>query len=80
MGGVTVHSILLYPMDPTKRNYHTIILNVDKAKMQMYSMVVKAKDGNVYTYTLKDFKTNTAVSDATFNFKTPEGVEEIDLR
>ena len=43
-------------------------------------MIVKGKDGNVYTYKLSNFTPNKAVSDASFVFKTPEGVEEVDLR
>ncbi len=80
IGGVLVHTIYLYPMKPGEKNYHTIILNVNKAKSQVHSMVVKSKDGNLYTYTLSNFVADRAISDDTFNFKTPDGVEEIDLR
>ena len=78
--GRSVHSIYLYPLKPGDKPFHTVVLYVDKEKVQVHSMIVKGKDGNVYTYKLSNFTPNKAVSDASFVFKTPEGVEEVDLR
>lgn len=78
--GANLHSIYLYPMKPGEKSFHTVILYVDKDKLQVHSMIVKGKDGNTYTYKLKNFTPNKSLSDASFTFKTPEGVEEVDLR
>ena len=67
-------------MKPSEKNFHTIILNVMKADNRVHSMIVKAKDGNLYTYTLKNYAPDKAITDATFEFKVPDGVDEIDLR
>ncbi len=80
IGGNLVHTIYLYPMKPSEKNFHTIILNVMKADNRVHSMIVKAKDGNLYTYTLKNYAPDKAITDATFEFKVPDGVDEIDLR
>ncbi len=78
--GRNVHSIFLYPMKPGDKPFHTVILYVDKEKVQVHSMIVKGKDGNVYTYKLSNFTPNKSIPDAAFKFETPEGVEEVDLR
>lgn len=80
MDGKNIHSIYLYPLKPGDKPFHTVILHIDKDKMQLHSMIVKGKDGNVYTYKLSNFTPNKAYTDASFVFKTPEGVEEVDLR
>jgi outer membrane lipoprotein carrier protein len=80
IGGNRVHTIYLYPMEPGEKNFHTIILNVEKETTRVHSMTVKAKDGNIYTYTLKNYQPDQALSDASFDFKVPDGVDEIDLR
>ncbi|MBD80827.1 MAG: gliding motility protein [Crocinitomicaceae bacterium] len=75
-----VHVIRLYPLNPGDKPYHTIILNIDKAKMEIQSLEMKSKDGNTFIYTIESFTPNKAYPDSFFEFKTPEGVEEIDLR
>lgn len=78
--GKSVNVIKLYPLDPSDKSYHTIILYIDKDKTEIQSFEMKSKDGNVFIYTIKSFTPNTNYSDSFFEFKTPEGVEEIDLR
>jgi outer membrane lipoprotein-sorting protein len=78
--GKTCHVIKLYPENPGGKPFHTIILYIDKSKNQMQSMEVKSKDGNTFIYTIKSFVENKSYSSTLFEFKTPEGVEEIDLR
>ena len=80
--GVAVEVIKLFPLDPSKKAYHTVILTVDKAKMEPRKVVMKYKDGNEVTYTLKNFKPNAEMVDALFSFdkgKYP-GVEVNDMR
>ena len=57
-----------------------IIVNVDKAKLELISMVVKGKDGNEYTYRLKNFTPNIDVSDSDFEFDEDRADDIIDLR
>lgn len=81
-GGVAVETINLYPLEPAKKAFHTVVLTVDKAKMEPRKVVMKYKDGNMVTYTLKNFKPNAELVDALFAFdknKYP-GVEVNDMR
>src|SRR5690606_29039486 len=55
-GGVAVETVKLFPWDPTKKPSHTVILTVDNNKMEPRKVVMKYKDGNEVTYTLKNFK------------------------
>ncbi len=78
--GTPVHVIRMYPLKPGEKPFHTVILNVDKNNTQIQSIEIKSKDGNNFTYTIKDFTGNKEYPNSKFEFKTPEGVEEIDLR
>ena len=80
IAGTSVNVIRMYPLDPSEKPFHTVILNVDKAKNQIHSIEIKSKDGNTFIYTIKDFIGNKEYADTKFEFKTPAGVEEIDLR
>jgi outer membrane lipoprotein-sorting protein len=74
--------IKMFPMEPGKKPFHTVIVNVDKAKLELISTVIKYKDGNVYTYRLKNFKTDLPFTEADFQFdEDRDDVEDIiDLR
>lgn len=78
--GIQADVIKMFPTNPQGKNYHTIIVNVDNAKLELISMVVKGKDGNEYTYRLKNFTPNIAVSDADFEFDEDKADDIIDLR
>jgi outer membrane lipoprotein carrier protein len=78
--GVKLDVIKMFPMNPGKAPYHTIMVYVDVAKMELASMVVKGKEGNVYTYKLKNFKTNVGLVDAEFEFDEDRADDVIDLR
>ncbi|MBX2982269.1 MAG: outer membrane lipoprotein carrier protein LolA [Flavobacteriales bacterium] len=80
--GVAVETIKLFPLDPAKKPYHTVILTVDKNKMEPRKVVMKYKDGNEVTYTLKNFKPNAEMVDALFSFDKSKypGVEVNDMR
>ncbi|MEQ9187904.1 MAG: outer membrane lipoprotein carrier protein LolA [Cryomorphaceae bacterium] len=74
--------ILMFPMEPGKKPFHTVIVNIDKARLELISMVVKYKNGDMYTYRLKNFKANAPLSDSDFEFdEDRDDVEDvIDLR
>ncbi len=81
-GGGTVQVVKLFPTDPAKKPYHTVVLTVDKAKVEPRSVKVLYKDGNVVTYTLKKFTADAALADALFAFDKSKypGVEMNDMR
>lgn len=64
--GKTVQVIDLFPLDPGKKNYSRIRLNIDNEKNQIVSSKSFGKDGNTYTLSVKSFTPNGAPSDATF--------------
>jgi len=80
--GVMTQVVKLFPLDPAKKPFHTVILTVDKAKGQPRSVQVLYKDGNIVTYTLKKFTANAVLADALFTFDKAKfpGVEVNDMR
>lgn len=80
--GALVQVVKLFPIDATKKAFHTVVLTVDKAKGEPRSVQVLYKDGNVVTYTLKRFTANPALADALFVFDKSKypGVEVNDMR
>jgi outer membrane lipoprotein-sorting protein len=80
--GVMTQVVKLFPLDPAKKPFHTVILTVDKAKGQPRSVQVLYKDGNVVTYTMKKFTANAELADALFVFDKAKfpGVEVNDMR
>lgn len=68
IGGVPVHEIHLYPVNPAKSKYHTIIVKINKAKSELHSVIVKGKEGEVLSYTLTKFTANPSVTDDDFKF------------
>ncbi len=63
-----VHVIYLYPKNPAKVDYHTIILYISKVSNELKKAIMKAKDGTVMTYTLTKFQSNPAIEDTKFVF------------
>lgn len=63
-----VHVINLYPKNPAKVEYHTIVLYVSKATNELKKAVLKSKDGTTMTYTVTKFQANPSVEDSMFVF------------
>jgi outer membrane lipoprotein-sorting protein len=80
--GTLVQVIKLFPLEPGKRPYHTVIITVDKAKVEARVVKVLYKDGNEVTYTLKKFTPNVDLYDSVFVFDKSKfpGVEVNDVR
>ncbi|MCC6911119.1 MAG: outer membrane lipoprotein carrier protein LolA [Flavobacteriales bacterium] len=80
--GAVVQTIKLFPVDPAKKAYHTVVISVNKAKMEPTSIEVLYKDGNSVTYHLKKFTANPELGDALFTFDKAKypGVEVNDMR
>ncbi|HLU87397.1 MAG TPA: outer membrane lipoprotein carrier protein LolA [Taishania sp.] len=68
LGEETVHVINLYPKDPKKADYHTIVLYIAKSNNELKKAVLKGKDGTVMTYTVNKLQFNVDVSDSKFVF------------
>jgi outer membrane lipoprotein-sorting protein len=79
-GTTTLHEIHLFPTNPAKAKYHTVILKIDKAKSQVHSVVIKKKNGDVHTLKITKFTPNVTIDDAEFKFdpKKYPGYEKID--
>jgi outer membrane lipoprotein carrier protein len=80
--GVGCYQIALYPNDAKSKAYHTVILNVDKSKMEVIKVEIKTRDNATMTYKVKNFKTTTELGDGEFIFNKGKfpGVEEVDNR
>lgn len=68
VGTSTISEIHLFPTKSTSK-FHTIIIKIDKTKMEMKSVVVKGKDGEILTYTLNKLTTTVAIADTEFKFE-----------
>ncbi len=80
--GTLVQIIKLFPLEPGKKPYHTVIMTVDKNKVEPKVVKVLYKDGNEVTYTLKKFTPNVDIFDSVFTFDKSKypGVEVNDVR
>lgn len=64
----TVHVIYLYPKNPSKVEYHTIILYISKSSNELKKAIMKSKDGTNMTYSVTKFTANPTVEDSIFVF------------
>lgn len=80
--GAVEQVIKLFPLEPAKKPYHTVIMTVDKAKLEPKVVKVLYKDGNEVTYTLKKFTPNVDLYESVFVFDKSKypGVEVNDVR
>ncbi len=81
VGAKVMQNLELTPTDKSKA-FFKIKLTVDKSAKQLVKSVIFDKNGNRYTYVIKNFNANTAVSPSTFTYdaKKYPGVELVDLR
>lgn len=81
-GGVPSYEIALYPLQPKDKPYHTLLMYVDKAKMEVVKIVVKTRENAEITYIVRNFKTTQDFPDADFSFVRTRypGVEIVDNR
>ncbi len=78
--GVSLDQISMFPMQPEGKPFHTIVVYIDNQKKELSKMVVKAKDGNTYSYQLKNFEGNIGAKDSDFVFNEDNADDVIDLR
>ena len=74
--------IKLFPVEAGEKPYHTVVITVDKAKVEVKAIEILYKDGNELTYTVHDFKANAPIDDNVFLFPKSNypGVEMNDMR
>ncbi|AEA42520.1 LolA family protein [Fluviicola taffensis] len=68
LNGEKVHVIYLYPKNPKKANYHTVILYISKEDNELKKAIMKSNDGTVSTYSLTKFTSNPVIEDSKFVF------------
>lgn len=68
LGGETVSVISLFPKNPSKSDFHTIVLYIGKTDNELKKATMKAKDGTTMTYSLTKFTSNPDVDDSKFVF------------
>lgn len=68
LGDETVHVIYLYPKNPNKADFHTIILYISKTDNELKKAIMKSKDGTKMTYSMTKFTSNPSVEDSKFVF------------
>jgi outer membrane lipoprotein-sorting protein len=66
LNGEKVYVIFLYPKDPKKVDYHTIILYISKDGLELKKSIVKTKDGSVMTYSMNKLTENPIIDDTKF--------------
>ncbi len=80
--GAGCYQIALSPNNPKNKSYHTILLSIDKTKMEVIKVEVKTRENATITYKIKNFKTTSELPDTDFIFNKSKfpGVEEVDNR
>jgi len=62
------HEIHLFPKDPSKSKFHTIIIKIDAEKNEVVFFMVKGKDGTNTKYKISSFDKDVEISDSKFVF------------
>ncbi|MCS6823557.1 MAG: outer membrane lipoprotein carrier protein LolA [Cytophagaceae bacterium] len=80
--GVTYEVVELNPNDIKKNKFSKIKIEVNKKDRSIHTWKIFEKNGNVYSYSVKNFTSNIAVTDNYFNFDQSKypGVIVNDLR
>jgi outer membrane lipoprotein-sorting protein len=76
--GERLHIINLFPKESAE--FIRINIAVNAKKNQLETITIYDKNGGIFKYIVKSFKTNTALKPFIFNIKEFPNVEVIDLR
>lgn len=66
LNGKSVHQISLFPTNPGKVNYYTIVVYIGVKDNSLEKAIMKTKSGSTMTYTIKKLTKNKPVSDTKF--------------
>ncbi|MBM78096.1 MAG: hypothetical protein CL846_06405 [Crocinitomicaceae bacterium] len=61
-----IHTIKMFPSDPSKSKYHTVLLKVNENKKQIKSAIIKTKNGIIIQFDIKGLKSNPTLNDNIF--------------
>jgi outer membrane lipoprotein-sorting protein len=64
--GVKCHKILLYPKEPGKVEYHTLVVYISTSTSELKKVVMRGKDGTNTSYSLTEYQANPAIDDSKF--------------
>lgn len=64
----TSQTIKLFPLEPAKSKFHTVVVTIDKSKKQIKNATIKMKNGITISYIITSFITNKTIADSTFKF------------
>jgi len=79
--GKKLYELKLKPKEKGS-NFNYVTLMIDAEKMQLESFIMHDFDGNIFSYDLKQFVTNSDIPESSFTFDTSKypNVEVIDMR
>lgn len=79
--GVSCYQLRLQPKKEDS-NFDYVILHINKELLQLVNFIIYDFDGNVFSYEIKQFITNSEIPEDSFNFDTSKfpDVEVIDMR
>lgn len=79
--GVTCYQLNLKPKKEDS-NFDYVILNINKELLQLVDFIIYDFEGNVFSYEIKQFLTDSEISEDYFNFDTTKypNIEVIDMR
>lgn len=82
MNGRSVRQINLYPNQPEDKAFHTIVLYIDEAELEMVRAVVKGREGTDVGYDVNTFEPGATIHPEIFSFREADfpGVTVIDNR
>ena len=80
--GKTIHQIKLYPKDPKKSKFHTVIMYVNGTDNMLQKVYIKRKDAVTIQFIINELKEKVEINDSKFKWNPSKypGVEEIDDR
>ncbi|MAJ05483.1 MAG: hypothetical protein CL827_01315 [Crocinitomicaceae bacterium] len=76
------HTIKMFPKNPNKSNYHTVIMNVNETKKTIKEASIKSKDGVTIIMNISSLTANPPLTTGQFTWNSNEyiDVDEIDNR
>jgi outer membrane lipoprotein-sorting protein len=76
------HTIKMFPKNPNKSNYHTVIMNVNETKKTIKEASIKSKDGVTIIMNISSLTANPPLKTGQFTWNSNEyiDVDEIDNR
>ena len=78
----TIHKIKMFPSQPDKSNFHTIIMDVNESLKLISEASVKTKDGVIIKTTISGLINNPEINDKQFSWdaNSHPNSDEIDNR